>query len=108
MISGTASGWPRRRRHRPVGELRHGLRAGRRMPSPGSIDSGPAAISSASATAGRSAPPGHALGLSPEKALAFAIDNCALTQLDHFAEEEKGAESWRVALVNSHPGRTGP
>ena len=48
---------------------------------------------------------GLALGLSPEKALAFAIDNCSLTQLDHFAETQADGESWRVALVNGHPRR---
>ena len=52
---------------------------------------------------------GHALGLTPERALAFAIDNCALTRLDHFVEEESsedrpGRESWRVSLVNGRPG----
>ncbi len=46
---------------------------------------------------------GHALGLTPEAALAFSIDNCALTRLDHFAEADGKAESWRVALVNGRP-----
>jgi broad specificity phosphatase PhoE len=49
---------------------------------------------------------GHALGLTPERALSFAIDNCALTRLDHFAGESlqeggDGAGSWRIALVNA-------
>ena len=50
---------------------------------------------------------GHALGMTPEQALAFAIDNCALTRLDHFAEEQIGQDrerlggSWRIALVNA-------
>lgn len=54
---------------------------------------------------------GLALGLAPERALAFAIDNCALTRLDHIADkspEEAGREeggcaggSWRIALVNA-------
>ena len=50
---------------------------------------------------------GHALGLSPEQALSFAIDNCALTRLDHFGEEESARErngsggSWRITSVNA-------
>ncbi len=50
---------------------------------------------------------GHALGVTPEQALAFAVDNCALTRLDHFAETEAIADgeraggSWRIALVNA-------
>ncbi len=60
---------------------------------------------------------GHALGLTPDRALSFAIDNCAVTRLDHFAEDgraglEEGQRegkmgettgpggSWRVAAVN--------
>ena len=46
---------------------------------------------------------GQALGLTPERALAFAIDNCALTRIDHFAETDPHGESWRVALVNARP-----
>ncbi|HZT18309.1 MAG TPA: histidine phosphatase family protein [Dongiaceae bacterium] len=37
-----------------------------------------------------------ALGLEAETALRFAIDNCSLTRLDHFAAEG----SWRVGAVN--------
>jgi alpha-ribazole phosphatase len=49
---------------------------------------------------------GHALRVSPEQALAFAVDNCALTRLDHFAAEtppdgEGLGGSWRIALVNA-------
>ena len=50
---------------------------------------------------------GHALGVTPEQALAFAVDNCALTRLDHFAaEQESGGGdalggAWRIALVNA-------
>lgn len=47
---------------------------------------------------------GHALGVTPERALAFAVDNCALTRLDHFAEPAAGERlggSWRIALVNA-------
>jgi broad specificity phosphatase PhoE len=48
---------------------------------------------------------GHALAVTPEQALAFAVDNCALTRLDHFAEEtpqpgKPAGGSWRIALVN--------
>jgi len=53
----------------------------------------------------------HALALDPEQALSFAVDNCSLTRLDHFAEEGAALPrdsgrgplegSWRVALVNA-------
>ncbi|RMD63781.1 MAG: histidine phosphatase family protein [Alphaproteobacteria bacterium] len=50
----------------------------------------------------------HALGLDPERALAFAIDNCALTCLDHIhgpagshAPHDHGV--WRVRHVNLRP-----
>ena len=42
-----------------------------------------------------------ALGLEPEGALAFAIDNCSLTRLDHMQGE--GEAGWRVAMVNHQP-----
>lgn len=42
-----------------------------------------------------------ALGLPPQGGLAFAIENCSLTRLDHFAGPE-GA-GWRVAAVNAQP-----
>ena len=48
----------------------------------------------------------HALGIEPERALGFAIDNCSLTRLDHFALEN----AWRVGAVNRllhRPGRFG-
>jgi alpha-ribazole phosphatase len=47
-----------------------------------------------------------ALDLPPERALAFSIDNCSLTRLDHIAPAG-GAEpaQWRVAAVNRRPGR---
>jgi len=38
----------------------------------------------------------HALGLAAEKALGFAVDNCSLTRLDHFAADD----AWRVGAVN--------
>ncbi len=49
-----------------------------------------------------------ALGLEPERALSIAIDNCALTCLDHIhgpagshAPDDHGV--WRVRLVNAAP-----
>lgn len=49
-----------------------------------------------------------ALGIAPNQALAFSIDNCALTQIDHFpgapgshAPEDDSA--WRVRRVNLLP-----
>ncbi len=49
-----------------------------------------------------------ALGLEPERALAIAVDNCALTRLDHIAgpagSHAPGSEGvWRVVLVNLAP-----
>ena len=45
-----------------------------------------------------------ALGLEPERALAFVVDNCSLTRLDHIAppadEAPDTPAAWRVALVN--------
>jgi broad specificity phosphatase PhoE len=48
----------------------------------------------------------HALGLEPERALAFVIDNCSLTRLDHIEPGEGAIEpapGWRVTAVNLHP-----
>jgi len=42
-----------------------------------------------------------ALGLEPEGGLAFAIDNCSLTRLDHMQGD--GEAGWRVAMVNHRP-----
>lgn len=43
----------------------------------------------------------HALGLSAEAALAFVVENCSVTRLDHLA---RGANArWRVAAVNHRP-----
>ena len=42
-----------------------------------------------------------ALGLQPEGGLAFAIDNCSLTRLDHLQGE--GWAGWRVAATNQRP-----
>lgn len=42
----------------------------------------------------------HALGLAPQGALAFAVENCSLTRLDHYAGEN--GSGWRVGVVNRH------
>lgn len=42
---------------------------------------------------------GHALGLSPDGSLGFAIDNCSLTRLDHYGSPTDAG--WRVAAVNA-------
>jgi broad specificity phosphatase PhoE len=44
---------------------------------------------------------GLALGGQPEKGLAFDIDNCSVTRLDHFASV--GHSSWRLPMVNQQP-----
>ena len=61
---------------------------------------------------------GVALGGEPEKGLAFDIDNCSVTRLDHFAKqgtvnqgtENQGTENqgtnsghWRLPMVNQQP-----
>ena len=44
---------------------------------------------------------GLALGSQPEKGLAFDIDNCSVTRLDHIAS---GSETvWRLPMVNQQP-----
>ena len=42
---------------------------------------------------------GHALDLSPAGAIAFHIDNCSTTRLDHLAMDG-GETAWRVTHVN--------
>jgi alpha-ribazole phosphatase len=44
---------------------------------------------------------GFALGGLPEKGLAFDIDNCSVTRLDHIAST--GHSSWRLPMVNQQP-----
>jgi alpha-ribazole phosphatase len=44
---------------------------------------------------------GLALGGQPDKGLAFDIDNCSVTRLDHFAS--KGTSHWRLPMVNQQP-----
>lgn len=42
-----------------------------------------------------------ALGIEPQQALAFAVENCSLTRLDHL--EGPSGSGWRVAMVNHQP-----
>jgi alpha-ribazole phosphatase len=44
---------------------------------------------------------GLALGGQPDKGLAFDVDNCSVTRLDHFASVER--TNWRVPMVNQQP-----
>jgi alpha-ribazole phosphatase len=44
---------------------------------------------------------GLALGEQPEKGLAFDVDNCSVTRLDHFASE--GHANWRLPMINQQP-----
>jgi alpha-ribazole phosphatase len=44
---------------------------------------------------------GLALDQQPEKGLAFDIDNCSVTRLDHFASAERS--NWRLPMVNQQP-----
>jgi alpha-ribazole phosphatase len=44
---------------------------------------------------------GLALGNQPEQGLAFDIDNCSVTRLDHFASA--GQSRWRLPMVNQQP-----
>ena len=44
---------------------------------------------------------GVALGNQPEKCLAFDIDNCSVTRLDHIASA--GHAIWRLPMVNQQP-----
>ena len=45
-----------------------------------------------------------ALGIEAERALAFTIDNCSLTRLDHIADPGADDEGqWRINAVNLHP-----
>jgi broad specificity phosphatase PhoE len=44
---------------------------------------------------------GLALGHQPEKGLAFDIDNCSVTRLDHIASV--GHSNWRLPMVNQQP-----
>jgi len=44
-----------------------------------------------------------ALRLDPEAALAFMIDNCSITRVDHLGADVVGPYDWRVAAVNHRP-----
>jgi broad specificity phosphatase PhoE len=44
---------------------------------------------------------GLALGHQPDKGLAFDIDNCSVTRLDHIASADQ--DSWRLPMVNQQP-----
>jgi broad specificity phosphatase PhoE len=44
---------------------------------------------------------GLALGAQPDKGLAFDIDNCSVTRLDHVAGP--GVDVWRLPMVNQQP-----
>jgi alpha-ribazole phosphatase len=44
---------------------------------------------------------GLALGGQPEKGLAFDIDNCSVTRLDHYVTP--AISNWRVPMVNQQP-----
>ena len=44
---------------------------------------------------------GLALGDQPERGLAFTIDNCSITRLDHLASA--GHSGWRIPMVNQQP-----
>jgi len=45
---------------------------------------------------------GLALGIMPENALTFAIDNLSLTRIEHYSDPG-GAHGWRVVAVNHPP-----
>jgi broad specificity phosphatase PhoE len=44
---------------------------------------------------------GLALGGLPEKGMAFDIDNCSVTRLDHYASADKSV--WRLPMINQQP-----
>ena len=44
---------------------------------------------------------GLALGDQPERGLAFTIDNCSVTRLDHLRSADR--EGWRIPMVNQQP-----
>jgi len=44
---------------------------------------------------------GLALGGQPDKGLAFDIDNCSVTRLDHFSSVRQS--NWRLPMVNQQP-----
>jgi broad specificity phosphatase PhoE len=44
---------------------------------------------------------GLALGAQPERGLAFDIDNCSVTRLDHIKSQTVSV--WRLPMVNQQP-----
>jgi broad specificity phosphatase PhoE len=42
-----------------------------------------------------------ALGLAPQGGLAFMVDNCSLTRLDHY--QGRQGSGWRVTMINHRP-----
>ncbi len=48
-----------------------------------------------------------ALGLDPQGALAFAVENCSLTRLDYL-DPDGGTPLWRVGAVNHRPWSRSP
>ena len=51
-----------------------------------------------------------ALALDPERALAFSVDNCSLTRIDHISfdgQENAPEDAWRVSQVNLPTGNLG-
>jgi broad specificity phosphatase PhoE len=49
---------------------------------------------------------GLALGLEPEHCLAFTMENCSLTRIDHIEGPGMG-HNWRVITVNRAPKESG-
>ena len=45
----------------------------------------------------------QALGLPPEGAMAFVVDNLSVTQIDHIAHPAGGDHAWRVGTINRPP-----
>ncbi|MBX9590766.1 MAG: histidine phosphatase family protein [Hyphomonadaceae bacterium] len=50
---------------------------------------------------------GLALGLTPQTSLAFSVENCSLTRLDHLTADG-GLGLWRVIAVNHRPWSRAP
>jgi alpha-ribazole phosphatase len=49
---------------------------------------------------------GLALNNQPDRGLAFTIDNCSVTRLDHLASD--GRSGWRIPMVNQQPWIASP
>lgn len=49
---------------------------------------------------------GLALNNQPDRGLAFTIDNCSVTRLDHLASD--GHAGWRIPMVNQQPWIASP